>query len=132
MRRLAGAGYRFFMYAPKADAFLRRRWRETPPEAETRALAAFAATVIAGTLQKAGLITYHRGRVHILNREQLAGLLARRCQQDHVAGAGEGLLQDVGLAAPTRPAVHPDEQGDGGLGEKIGGVAGVTRSTQRA
>ena len=27
MRRLAGAGYRFFMYAPKADAFLRRRWR---------------------------------------------------------------------------------------------------------
>ena len=24
MRRLAGAGYRFFMYAPKADAFLRR------------------------------------------------------------------------------------------------------------
>lgn len=43
MRRLAGAGYRFFMYAPKADAFLRRRWRETPPEAETRSLAAFAA-----------------------------------------------------------------------------------------
>jgi len=26
-------GYRFYVYAPKADASLRRRWRETPPEA---------------------------------------------------------------------------------------------------
>ena len=43
MRRLATAGYGFFMYAPKADPFLRRRWRETPPEAETTALAGFAA-----------------------------------------------------------------------------------------
>lgn len=43
MRRLAAAGYGFFMYAPKADAFLRRRWRETPPEAEARSLAGFAA-----------------------------------------------------------------------------------------
>lgn len=43
MRRLATAGYRFFMYAPKADAFLRRRWREAHPEGEARALAGFAA-----------------------------------------------------------------------------------------
>lgn len=43
MRRLAGVGYRFFMYAPKADGFLRRRWRETPPEPEIKALARFAA-----------------------------------------------------------------------------------------
>lgn len=28
-------------------------------------------TVVAGTLQKAGLITYHRGRVTILDREKL-------------------------------------------------------------
>jgi Mn-dependent DtxR family transcriptional regulator len=28
-------------------------------------------TVVAGTLQKAGLITYHRGRVTILDRERL-------------------------------------------------------------
>jgi hyaluronoglucosaminidase len=31
---LAPHGYRFFLYAPKADAFLRRRWREDHP-AET-------------------------------------------------------------------------------------------------
>lgn len=43
MRRLSTAGYRFFMYAPKADAFLRRRWREMHPEAELQALSAFAA-----------------------------------------------------------------------------------------
>ena len=28
-------------------------------------------TIVAGTLQKAGLITYHRGRIAILNREKL-------------------------------------------------------------
>ena len=28
-------------------------------------------TIVAGTLQKAGLITYHRGHIKIVNREQL-------------------------------------------------------------
>lgn len=28
---LSGAGYQFYVYAPKADAFLRRRWREPLP-----------------------------------------------------------------------------------------------------
>jgi Mn-dependent DtxR family transcriptional regulator len=28
-------------------------------------------TVVAGSLQRAGLITYHRGRVHIVDREKL-------------------------------------------------------------
>src|SRR3989475_9353539 len=28
-------------------------------------------TVVAGTLQKAGLITYHRGRITVLNRKKL-------------------------------------------------------------
>lgn len=40
---LAPHGYRFYMYAPKADAFLRKRWREDHPAAETAALADFAA-----------------------------------------------------------------------------------------
>jgi hypothetical protein len=43
MEALAPAGYGFFLYAPKADAFLRRRWRENHPEAELQALADFAA-----------------------------------------------------------------------------------------
>ena len=38
---LAPHGYRFYLYAPKADAFLRKRWRERHPEDELEALAAF-------------------------------------------------------------------------------------------
>ena len=43
VRALAPHGYGFYLYAPKADALLRRRWRELHPEAEAAALAAFAA-----------------------------------------------------------------------------------------
>ena len=39
---LAPHGYRFYLYAPKADAFLRRRWQEPWPEAELNQLASFA------------------------------------------------------------------------------------------
>jgi hyaluronoglucosaminidase len=42
MRTLAGHGYRFFIYAPKADAHLRRRWKEPHPRVEHEALASFA------------------------------------------------------------------------------------------
>ncbi|MBU1376438.1 MAG: beta-N-acetylglucosaminidase domain-containing protein [Alphaproteobacteria bacterium] len=42
VRALAPAGYGFYLYAPKADAYLRRRWREPYPAAELKALAAFA------------------------------------------------------------------------------------------
>ncbi len=35
---LAPHGYRFYLYAPKADAFLRRRWAEPHPEAEMEGL----------------------------------------------------------------------------------------------
>jgi hypothetical protein len=43
MRLLAQHGYRFHIYAPKADPYLRRRWSEPHPRAEAEALAAFAA-----------------------------------------------------------------------------------------
>ena len=39
---LAPHGYRFFMYAPKADTFLRRRWQEEYPEESARGLATLA------------------------------------------------------------------------------------------
>ena len=39
---LAPHGYRFFLYAPKAAAWLRRRWREPAPADELAGLAAFA------------------------------------------------------------------------------------------
>jgi hyaluronoglucosaminidase len=43
MRFLQPHGYGFYLYAPKADAFLRRRWREAHPPEEMAALTAFAA-----------------------------------------------------------------------------------------
>jgi hypothetical protein len=42
VRALAPAGYGFYLYAPKADAHLRRRWREPYADAELEALATFA------------------------------------------------------------------------------------------
>ena len=36
-------GYRFYLYAPKADPWLRRRWQESYPESELDDLTAFAA-----------------------------------------------------------------------------------------
>ncbi len=40
--RLAPAGYDFYLYAPKADPYLRRRWSEPHPDAEAQSIAAFA------------------------------------------------------------------------------------------
>jgi hyaluronoglucosaminidase len=42
VRALAPAGYGFYLYAPKADGYLRRRWREPYPDAELESLGAFA------------------------------------------------------------------------------------------
>ncbi|HWT13422.1 MAG TPA: beta-N-acetylglucosaminidase domain-containing protein [Allosphingosinicella sp.] len=42
VRFLAPHGYRFYLYAPKADAFLRRRWQEPFPEARLGRLGDFA------------------------------------------------------------------------------------------
>jgi hyaluronoglucosaminidase len=40
---LAPAGYGFYLYAPKGDAFLRRRWTEPWADAEAAEIAAFSA-----------------------------------------------------------------------------------------
>jgi hyaluronoglucosaminidase len=42
VQALAPAGYSFYLYAPKIDGHLRRRWREPYPDTELEALAAFA------------------------------------------------------------------------------------------
>ena len=42
IRTLAPYGYEFFIYAPKFDAFLRRRWREDHPDDTAQALKAIA------------------------------------------------------------------------------------------
>jgi hyaluronoglucosaminidase len=41
-RTLKRHGYGFYIYAPKADVYLRKRWREEPPEATRAGMAAFA------------------------------------------------------------------------------------------
>jgi hypothetical protein len=43
VRFLGPRGYGFYLYAPKADPYLRRRWREPYPQAELDALKAFGA-----------------------------------------------------------------------------------------
>jgi len=42
VRALAPHGYGFYLYAPKADSYLRRNWREPYPAVELEALGAFA------------------------------------------------------------------------------------------
>ena len=44
VRFLRPHAYRFYLYAPKADAWLRRRWQEPHPEAELAELAALRET----------------------------------------------------------------------------------------
>jgi hyaluronoglucosaminidase len=41
-RFLCGHNYRFYLYAPKADAYLRRQWRQPHPDSEMEALARLA------------------------------------------------------------------------------------------
>lgn len=56
---LGPAGYGFYLYAPKADGWLRKRWREPYPEAELAALAGFAeACRAAGVRFGVGLSPY--------------------------------------------------------------------------
>ncbi|WP_374678402.1 beta-N-acetylglucosaminidase domain-containing protein [Piscinibacter sp.] len=43
LTRLRGLGFSYFHYAPKADAFLRRRWREPHPDAALAELAELSA-----------------------------------------------------------------------------------------
>ncbi len=51
VERLAPAGYRFYHYAPKGDAHLRRDWRTPHPEAEAREIADFATFCRAGGMR---------------------------------------------------------------------------------
>mgnify|MGYP000950775402 CR=1 FL=1 len=59
MQTLAPHGYRFFIYAPKADAYLRRKWQEPHPKPLQDDLARFAAACrAAGVRFGVGLSPY--------------------------------------------------------------------------
>ena len=56
---LAPYGYRFYMYAPKADVFLRRRWQESHPDQYAAELKSFAEFChVAGVRFGIGLTPY--------------------------------------------------------------------------
>jgi hyaluronoglucosaminidase len=82
MRTLAPHGYRFFIYAPKGDAHLRRRWREAHPADMQAELAAFAAACrTAGVRFGVGLSPYEVYRdfdteAHTVLRRRLGELEA--------------------------------------------------------
>jgi hyaluronoglucosaminidase len=76
MRTLAPHGYRFFIYAPKGDEFLRRRWREAHPAPKWNELNAFAAACrAAGVRFGVGLSPYEIFRN--FDEEARAALAAR-------------------------------------------------------
>lgn len=87
LQRLATAGFGFYLYAPKADPFLRRRWQEPHPPELWAELTAFAgACKSAGVRFGLGLSPYEIfNRFDDRARDQLAKKLA---QLEHL-GIGE-------------------------------------------
>lgn len=84
MRALAPFGYEFYLYAPKADAYLRRRWREPHPPEDMQALAAFgSACRKAGVKFGVGLTPFE---LHFTL--DAAGRSALKTKLDHLAGVG--------------------------------------------
>jgi hypothetical protein len=79
MRTLASHDFRFFIYAPKADANLRRRWQSPHPAEETAALAAFSAACRdAGVAFGIGLSPFE---LHLAWNGDGRAALARRLKQ---------------------------------------------------
>ena len=93
VRALAPHGYGFYLYAPKADGYLRRRWREPYPDAELEALANFAGTCRdAGVRFGVGLSPYElfRGFDHAAKD----ALSAKLAQLDSLGLADLGVFFD--------------------------------------
>jgi hypothetical protein len=84
MQALAPFGYSFYLYAPKADAYLRRRWRDPHPREDMAALIAFgAACRAAGVKFGVGLTPFE---LHFTL--DAAGRSALKRKLDHLSGAG--------------------------------------------
>lgn len=93
VRALAPAGYGFYLYAPKADAHLRRRWREPYPDAELQALTAFAEVCRqAGVRFGVGLSPYELFLG--FDAEAKAALAAKLAQLDSLGLADLGVFFD--------------------------------------
>jgi hypothetical protein len=121
MCTLAGHGYRFFIYAPKADAHLRRRWKEPHPKAEHEALASFAAACRAqGVRFGVGLSPFEVYR-HF-DDEARATLKARIAQLDALG------LDDLAILFDDMRGDMPDLAAR--QAEIVAFVAGCTKATR--
>jgi hyaluronoglucosaminidase len=90
---LAEHGYGFFIYAPKADAYLRRRWRELYPPPAAGALRGFAARcAVLGMEFGVGLSPFELYRD--FNAEAKAALAGKLAQFDDLGVAQLAILFD--------------------------------------
>ncbi len=87
VRFLGPHGFAFYLYAPKADAYLRRRWQEPFPRDELEALAAFAeACRAAGVRLGAGLSPFE---LHLEAKGDWQGPLAAKLAELDQAGVAD-------------------------------------------
>nr|MDQ4088295.1 protein O-GlcNAcase [Pseudomonadota bacterium] len=87
VRFLAPHGYRFYLYAPKADPFLRRRWGEPHPRAEQTELEGFAQTCReAGVRFGIGLSPFE---LHLHPDDDWETLIAAKVAQLNALGADD-------------------------------------------
>lgn len=93
MRRLRAAGYSFFHYAPKSDAYLRRRWREPHPADQGAEIEAFSrACADAGVRFGVGLSPYELYRD--FNADARAALAAKLAFFDAIGVSEVAILFD--------------------------------------
>jgi hyaluronoglucosaminidase len=87
VRFLAPHGYRFFLYAPKSDPFLRRRWQEPHPEDELDELA-----VLVDECRQAGVrfgIGLSPFELHLMEGDDWRGPLAEKVEALNALGADD-------------------------------------------
>ena len=108
---LAAHGYRFFIYAPKADAYLRRRWRERHPDDTARSLRDFGRHCAdLGVEFGVGLSPFELYRN--FDAEAKAALADKLAQLDHLGVTSLAILFDdmrgdlPGLAASQAEILH--------------------------
>lgn len=121
LRTLAAAGYRFYHYGPKADPFLRRRWREPHPPEQFAALAAFAAECRARKV-RFGVALTPVGSTHPFGEESRAALKQKLRQLDALG------LDDLAILFDDLPAELPDLAR--GQAELVDFCANNSRATQ--
>jgi hypothetical protein len=111
MAFLAAEGFNFFTYAPKADAYLRRRWREPHPADAAEALRTFAVHCAGlGVTFGVGLSPFELYRD--FNAEAKAALADKLAQLDDIGVERLTILFDdmrgdlPGLAASQADILH--------------------------